>query len=127
MAKQPETREISCSFCGARSARKLIAGPRICICDECVARAAEELGAGNTVEQPTAALTWTPSSPPSGGALSRMFRKTQRPIPPHCNFCGKSPAALVQPPSELGTSALICGECLLLCQQLIAEELGAQV
>ena len=127
MAKQPEKRELFCGFCGARSARKLIAGPEICICDECVARSAAKLEAGDTVEQSTAALTWTPISPPSGGALSRLFRKTQRSIPPYCNFCGKSPEALVQPPSELGTRALICGECLMLCQQIIAEKLGAQV
>jgi hypothetical protein len=127
MAKQPEAREFSCSFCGTRSARKLIAGPKIFICDECVATSAAKLGAGDTIEQSTAALTWMPSPPPSGGALSRIFRKTQRSIPPHCNFCGKSSVELVQPPSELGTCALICGGCLLLCQQLIAEELAAQV
>jgi hypothetical protein len=126
MAKQMERAEFSCSFCGARSARKLIAGPAICICDECVARSAEILDAGNTVVQSTADLIETPSSR-SGGALLGLFRKAKRPIPPTCNFCGKSPPELVQPPSKLGTRALMCGECLALCQQLIAEELASQV
>ena len=32
------TRELSCSFCGKMQseANKLVAGPGVCICDECV-------------------------------------------------------------------------------------------
>ena len=41
-----------------------------------------------------------------------------------CSFCGRMQQKLVQPPSPIGTSALICSECLELCQQIVEERLG---
>lgn len=126
MARQTDRSGFSCSFCGARSPRKLIAGPAIFICNDCVASSAEMLGMGNTVVPPTTGLTETPGSR-SEGTLIRLFQKPKRPNAPTCNFCGRSTPNLVQPPSKLGTRAHICGECVGLCQQIIAEHLGSQV
>lgn len=125
MAKHTERAEFSCSFCGARSPRKLIGGPGICICNDCVTASAEILGALDTAEQPTPDWIRTPSA--AAGSTWPLFRKPQQPLQPTCSFCGKLPPDLVQPPSKLGTQGLICGECVALCQQLIAEELPAQV
>lgn len=121
MAKKPE-RERVCSFCGEHSPNKLIAGPTVFICDECVARAAELARAGNTVVQPSiGSLNVVPESDRVG--VFRFFWKRLRHPEPACSFCGRSPPDLVQPPSALGTHALICGECIGLCQDIIAERL----
>ncbi len=38
VAKGPHHGDLSCSFCGKgqQDVRKLIAGPNVCICDECI-------------------------------------------------------------------------------------------
>lgn len=118
MAKKAEDTDFACSFCGNRSPRKLIAGPHIFICDECVARAIEIAPKGHTVAQPTDGLIRVPSP-----SLWQLFRQ-QRRVPPTCSFCGKLGPALVNPPSPLGMNALICGECRELCRQIIIEHLG---
>ena len=82
---------LRCSFCSRTQRRvpKLIAGPSVYICSDCVALA----------------RTWPAGDP----------GRT-------CSFCGK------WAPGELrvvtkGTTS-ICGECLGLCDEIIAEELG---
>ncbi|MGH8187016.1 MAG: ClpX C4-type zinc finger protein [Steroidobacteraceae bacterium] len=91
MAKRSADSDLACSFCGRRQPSiKLIAGPTIMICSECVATSVELAGEG------------------ASGV---------------CSFCGKSPPDLVQPPSPLGLRALICGQCLALCQDIVRENL----
>ena len=123
MTWNPEGPELTCSFCGNGSPHKLIAGPRIFICDECVARSLEIAEAGDCfVQQPTAGSTQIPSS---HSFLARLFPARERIVrtQPICEFCGKTSSDLVQPPSVLGTHALICGECRQLCHQIIWEQL----
>jgi hypothetical protein len=91
MAKRSADRELACSFCGQRHPSvKLIAGPTLMICSDCVASSVAIAGEG------------------ARGV---------------CAFCGKSPSDLVQPPSPLGLRALLCGQCLALCQDIIRENL----
>jgi ATP-dependent protease Clp ATPase subunit len=105
MAKDAKSPELACSFCGkCEPAVKLIAAPSTIICAECVAASMEVARRREGGLQSTAGLTRTA---------------------PICNFCGRSPPDLVQPPSVLGTSAMICGECLELCRKVVSSQLEA--
>ena len=44
MARMEDQRELRCSFCGKMQAQvqRLIAGPGVCICNECVELRSEE-------------------------------------------------------------------------------------
>jgi ATP-dependent protease Clp ATPase subunit len=119
--KKPDVRKHVCSFCGNESPQKLIAGPEIMICDECVARSVEIAREGNSFLPSTAGPTQIAGSQ---GFFSRLFlgEKPARNRQPTCEFCGKAALDLVQPPSTVGTRALICGQCRQLCQDIIAEE-----
>jgi ATP-dependent protease Clp ATPase subunit len=118
MAKKTEGTQFACSFCGNHSPRKLIAGPHIFICDECVARSIEIAPPADTVEHTAGVLIRVP-----GPSLWQLFREQRRMVPT-CSFCGKAAADLVNPQSSLGTKELICGECRELCRQIIVEHLG---
>lgn len=120
MAKKPERRELFCSFCGARSPYKLIGGPAVAICDECVARTVELAGPAETVVQPSTGLNVVPGAHSIG--LFGFFSRRVGHVVPTCAFCGKAAPDLIQPPTTLGTHALICRECLQLCQDIISEE-----
>lgn len=123
MVRKPEVRELVCSFCGNDSPQKLIAGPEVMICDQCVARSVEVAREGKSFVESTAGLTQIAGSQ---GFFSRLFlgeKVVARSPQPACGFCGRSASDLVQPPSVLGRRALICGECRQLCQQIILEEL----
>jgi ATP-dependent protease Clp ATPase subunit len=119
MAKKPERRELFCSFCGERTPYKLIAGPAIDICHECVARTVEVAGPGDTVAQPSPGLHVVPGA--HGIGLFGLFRLRVGRVVPTCSFCGKAPPELIQPPTTLGTHGLVCRECLALCQDIVAE------
>jgi hypothetical protein len=124
MAKQTETAELSCGFCGKRQPPvKLIAAPGITICAECVARCLQLAPEGAGGVQSHAGLAQAPNRP--GGlslfSLPRLAAKRRK--EPACNFCGMSPPDLVQPPSTHGVHALICGQCLAVCQDIIQEQL----
>ena len=119
MARRTEVRELICSFCGKAPRIKLIAGPTLMICDECVEKAVELAGDGDFVAPGLATMP----QPRATGVL-QVFRKKRRFMAPACSFCGSSQPDMVQPPSPLGTQALICGGCRELCRQIISEELG---
>lgn len=123
MAKKPEGAELVCSFCGKGAPNKLIAGPKIFICDECVEKSVEIACDGPSFSQPTAGLTQVSSSQSIFSLLFHGMKRLTRDPPPRCEFCGRTQADLVQPPSPLGRRALICGECRQLCQQIISERL----
>jgi hypothetical protein len=104
---------LVCSFCGKtqHEAAKLIAGPGVYICDECVRLAEGVLGSGE-------------------GACTEYGQVTavseQNPRMP-CSFCGKTrdqvPGLAIAPPvPHRKTPATICPECLALCDEIIAEE-----
>jgi hypothetical protein len=102
--------ELMCTFCGRNqaTARKLIAGPSVYICDRCVATARRAI-AGKQL------ATWTT---PGAGT---------------CSFCGKIATAerrvATNARAVAATSAkyrargvTVCGECLDLCDEILAED-----
>jgi ClpX C4-type zinc finger len=104
-----------CSFCGRSRSEvaKLIAGPGVFICDQCVAQATR-LSAGATVEERAEAQM---RLEPSGSQV-------------RCSFCGKQAVQgmlLVAsrlasaPGGKFGQGARICDECLDLCLEILAE------
>ena len=106
--------DLSCTFCGKaqREVRKLIAGPTIYICDECIklsndilAEEAERKGREDG----------TASAP-------KKKERTKEPGPKFCcSFCGKYQREVRS--LIAGPSASICNECIGLCNDIIAEEI----
>jgi ATP-dependent Clp protease ATP-binding subunit ClpA len=85
---------ISCSFCGKRKdqVQRLIAGPGVYVCDECVA-----------------AFSKAPDE------------AEQEEKGPRCSFCGKKQGQVRH--LTVGPHGVnICSECIVLCQEIIAEE-----
>lgn len=120
MATKTENAEHVCTFCGNRNSDcKLIAGPNIIICAECVARCVEMVRRGDDVAQSDAGLTQAPDR--QGGFSLLFFSKmrARRRVEPMCSFCGKPAPDLVHPPSTLDSHSLICSQCLALCQDII--------
>jgi hypothetical protein len=106
---------LVCSFCGKShgEVRKLIAGPGVYICDDCVAMVEGVLSSGEV------AFT-------EYGPISRVSEQEKRML---CSFCGKIRAqvpsmALAASAPARKTPATICAECLTLCNEIIAEEFG---
>ena len=98
---------LACSFCGRGSdaVGNLVAGPDVHICDGCAPAALEVALTGSAVHR-------------AGAPMWPVDESSQDP----CSFCGKQRGmveALVA-----GPRALICAECLALCQEIIAEELN---
>ena len=108
---------LICSFCGKtqREVRKLIAGPRVYICDGCIKRCnqvfAEELG------RRAAGL---PGSSEKAARTDGLIRGAANEEEAPCSFCGKT-----QTDSRavaIGAAAHICSECIGLCKDIIAED-----
>jgi hypothetical protein len=106
---------LVCSFCGKqqRQVRKLIAGPGVYICDGCAGLAAGVISSGEAARTDYGLVTACPAE------AQRML----------CSFCGKirdqvAGLALAPPGPQRKTPAAICTECLALCGEIIAEELG---
>jgi ATP-dependent protease Clp ATPase subunit len=125
MAKKTERADFACSFCGKRQSqvKKLVAAPGIMICDECVARCAEIAREGDGGVQSTTGPAQVPNRPDARRWLPLLGLGPKSRGEPTCNFCGRPGPDLVQPPSTLGTHALICSQCLALCQDIIREQL----
>jgi phage FluMu protein Com len=112
---QPRPATLACTFCGKtqKTVRKLIAGPGVYICDECVALAQTVIGSGDPADTEFGTLYAVPAE--QSGV--------------RCSFCGKTrarveqmaivPAATIQ---RTSASAAICEECLTLCAEIIEEE-----
>jgi ClpX C4-type zinc finger len=128
MAQRSADADPACSFCGRRQPSvKLIAGPTLMICSECVARSMDIEGdrGAQSVDARALSVVELTRVPNPQGLFSRLFRTTggKHARESVCAFCGKSPPDLVQPPSPLGLRALICPQCLALCQDIIRERL----
>jgi ribosomal protein L37AE/L43A len=114
-AGQPRQDTLACSFCGKtqKTVRKLIAGPGVYICDECVALAQTVTGSGAPAGTESGTLAGVPAE--QAGV--------------RCSFCGKTrvqveqmaivPEATVQ---RTSASAAVCDECLTLCAEIIEED-----
>ena len=115
--------DFFCSFCGKRKGevKKLVSGPRVFICNECVGRCREVIG----------------PRPPAADEPDPLARTTMEDIvaqlpvddedvtaekrPPddhHCSFCGKPKHKVAHLVS--GPSVYICNECVELCEDVNA-------
>jgi ClpX C4-type zinc finger len=99
---------LYCSFCGKsqKQVKKLIAGPGIYICDECVAKAGHVVATGEAAATPLSGIR-------SLGEDAAAVR---------CSFCGKRRHQV--PGLAEGAGATICTECLELCGEIITGELS---
>lgn len=100
---------LSCSFCGKhqKQIKKLIAGPSVYICNECIHRVHAVLAApGKTVSTTIATIA----------QVSEADRAER------CSFCGKRRHQVAGMAST--GHKQICNECLGLCDEIISEELG---
>ena len=111
-------RGLACSFCGRprEECAKLITGPGVFICERCVAQAIG-LAAGLAVEGRPAPMRLEPS-----GSEVR------------CSFCGKQARQVrhlvasglaAAPGGKVGQGTRICDECLVLCEEILAETLSS--
>jgi ClpX C4-type zinc finger len=99
---------LRCTVCSKdqRHVMKLIAGPGVYICDECVARAIAVLVRGTEEASEPAALR----------RVSHEAREER------CSFCGKQRP---QVPAMASSDDLrICSECLDLCREILDDELS---
>jgi hypothetical protein len=89
--------ELACSFCGRpqRKSRKLVAGPNVYICPECVATCSSTLVSGPGTE--TAAA--------------------------RCSFCGQRRHPVTGLATSVDEHVAICAECLALCREILSEQL----
>ena len=118
--------DFHCSFCGKRrgEVRKLISGPRVFICNECVARCRQVLGPPPPPDAPPAQPERTTADLPAQ-ALPEDEDVTAERKPPdemHCSFCGELKTEVARLMS--GPTVYICDECIGLCEDIIAEELA---
>lgn len=97
-----ETTYLECSFCSKKQADvvKLIAGPAVYICDECVGDCTQALEAG----EPT-------------GSITMMIGKTAE---AQCSFCGQKPIDVIR---IVGVpTARICTQCVKICGDILAAD-----
>ncbi len=123
--------QVACTFCGQgrAQARKLIAGPHVYICDDCVVLARDAINSG-----PVPGSLFGPVTTVRGqGQPACEPRPTMA-----CSFCGKqfhqvdglaassAPPAAGSVPAASGAilteRPAICTECLDLCDEIIAED-----
>ncbi len=97
-----------CSFCGRdqKHVKTLIAGPGVCICDQCIRDADGVLVSGRAATTPTATIKRV-------GEEAREQR---------CSFCGKRRYQV--PAMASAGRAQICDECLRLCHEIRSERLA---
>jgi hypothetical protein len=122
---------LSCTFCGKHQnqVRKLIAGPGVFICGDCVALAKHVIAGGTTATTERGPIHAVPEQQPRA----------------QCNFCGKrrdqvaGQAGIPVPEKTTGKAnekttgkatgkptghAIICDQCLDLCAEIVAEDLA---
>ena len=95
------TRGLTCTFCGnsAETVAKLIAGPKVFICNSCVTMAEETLNGTQT----------------DGNSMIIAGTETKG----RCSFCGKPRMAHRQ--VVKAASANVCSECLGVCRQILTD------
>ena len=117
--KRDYTANMECGFCGksVREVRKLIAGPTVYICDECVKLCNDILAEEAERSEPAPEGS---SRPTEQGKPQESGRRLLC-----CSFCGKSQREVRKLiASELGSC--ICDECIGLCNDIIAEEIARE-
>ena len=101
---------LKCSFCGRQQAdvRKLIAGPGVYICNECVEKADRVIATGEAAATPLSAM--------------KSMGEDQDDPRFKCSFCGKRRHQVSGVAVAAGVA--VCTECLALCHEIITEELA---
>src|SRR5579875_143985 len=99
---------LKCSFCGKhqKQVKRLIAGPGVYICNECIEVTGRVIAAGEAAATPLSAVK------PLGEDAAAA----------KCSFCGKRRHQVTGLAAAAGGT--ICTECLALCHEIIAEELA---
>jgi hypothetical protein len=94
---------LVCTFCGRpeKQLAKLIAGPKVFICDACVSLADQSM---------------TAKSSSAAGKLGTISGKDAK---IRCSFCGKS--GTIHRPLVKTPAANICEECLNVCKQILID------
>jgi len=113
--------DFHCSFCGKRrtEVRKLISGPRVFICNECVARCRQVLGPRLVVEDAPNDLERTTQDLPAQDIPDDEEITAERKPPDehHCSFCGTLKTDVAR--LVAGPTVYICNECVELCEDVI--------
>ena len=109
--RKPDQDELRCSFCnkGQNEVRKLIAGPTVCICDECVQSCVE------IMEQDKEARPGSIDQ----GATSGQLAGDKRPQAQVCTLCGL-PASL-DDGLAIEARRFLCPGCVGAIESAIAE------
>jgi len=121
--------EFSCSFCGKRKGevRKLVSGPRVFICNECVVLCRDILGPRPPAppEEDDDSGRRTIEEMPSLPASDDEDVTTERRPPDdrHCSFCGRDKTAVERLIN--GPTVFICNECVELCEEIVASDDGS--
>jgi hypothetical protein len=92
-------RDAVCTFCGRppSEVKKLVAGPDVYACDECVGHAEQALSSRDT----------------------KVFAVAQKDGKAKCSFCGKPSSN--ERPVVVGKDAAVCTDCLKTCREIIDE------
>src|SRR3954462_10680696 len=107
--------DFFCSFCGKRKneVRKLVSGPRVFICNECIVRCRDVLGprpprpaADERESSARTTMDEMPSEVPPDGEGATPEKKP--PDDRHCSFCGKAKNDVDQLVN--GPTGYICNE-----------------
>lgn len=110
MEKEPTN--LSCSYCGKsqREVRKLIAGPTVSICDECVKLCNDIIADEKDSKRPA-----------ESHPLPEKKERAKVSVTPRCSFCGKEQHEVQT--LIAGPSVYVCDECVGLCNDIIADEI----
>lgn len=116
----PNRPRLECSFCGKaqQQVRKLIAGPGVYICNECIDKAGRVLATGVVAATPLSSIKPAPQ-PAEADVLAGVTTAGAK-----CSFCGKGRHQVTGLAMAAGTTTAgvsICDECLALCGEIIAE------
>jgi ClpX C4-type zinc finger len=105
--KKSPPKVLACSFCGRppRAVKKLVNGPGVYICDQCVAMAERVATTGQRAENRRTTMAALPVNQPAA----------------RCSFCGRRRRDV--PALVAGPDDRICARCLQICQEINAEEL----
>jgi ATP-dependent protease Clp ATPase subunit len=118
--------EFTCSFCGKRlsEVRKLVSGPRVFICNECVVRCREMIGPRpprvvDDLAAPDRTTEDLPTQPSTDGDGDDDDVTAERrpPDSTHCSFCGRSTNDVAR--LIAGPTVYICNECVELGEDVI--------
>jgi hypothetical protein len=99
---------LECSFCGKTQpqVKRLIAGPGVYICDQCIGKADRVIATGEV----------------AATALSAVKSIGEAATTVKCSFCGKRRYQVSG--LAAASQARICTECLALCHEITADELA---